>query len=74
MNCLVVDDNLIARTTLKQLVKQDKELVLSGECENAIDAYRKIMEEPVDLLLLDIEMEGMTGIELVRSLGNSSST
>jgi DNA-binding LytR/AlgR family response regulator len=72
MNCLVVDDNLIARTTLKQLVKQDKELVLSGECENAIDAYRKIMEEPVDLLLLDIEMEGMTGIELVRSLGNKN--
>ncbi|GGM94329.1 DNA-binding response regulator [Dyadobacter beijingensis] len=69
MNCLVIDDNIIARTTLKQLVKQDKELVLAGECDNAMDAYRRIIDEPVDLLLLDIEMEGMTGIELVRSLG-----
>lgn len=72
MNCLVIDDNIIARTTLKQLVKQDRDLVLAGECENAMDAYRKIMDEPVDLLLLDIEMEGMTGIELVRSLGSKN--
>nr|WP_295930612.1 LytTR family DNA-binding domain-containing protein [uncultured Dyadobacter sp.] len=72
MNCLVIDDNIIARTTLKQLVKQDRDLVLAGECENAMDAYRKIMDEPVDLLLLDIEMEGMTGIELVKSLGSKN--
>lgn len=72
MNCLVIDDNIIARTTLKQLVKQDRDLVLTGECENAMDAYRKIMDEPVDLLLLDIEMEGMTGIELVKSLGSKN--
>jgi DNA-binding LytR/AlgR family response regulator len=70
MNCLVVDDNIIARTTLKQLVKQDKDLLLVGECDNAMEAYRRIIEEPVDLLLLDIEMEGMTGIELVKSLGD----
>ncbi|WP_353719331.1 LytTR family DNA-binding domain-containing protein [Dyadobacter sp. 676] len=72
MNCLVIDDNVIARTTLKQLVKQDKDLILAGECDNAMDAYRRIMDEPVDLLLLDIEMEGMTGIELVRSLGSKN--
>jgi DNA-binding LytR/AlgR family response regulator len=72
MNCLVIDDNIIARTTLKQLIKHDKELVLVGECDNAMDAYRKIMDEQVDLLLLDIEMDGMTGIELVRSLGSKN--
>ena len=72
MNCLVIDDNIIARTTLKQLVKHDKELVLIGECDNAMDAYRRIMDEQVDLLLLDIEMEGMTGIELVKSLGSKN--
>ncbi len=72
MNCLVIDDNIIARTTLKQLVKHDKELILAGECDNAMDAYRKIMDEQIDLLLLDIEMDGMTGIELVRSLGSKN--
>ncbi|TLV02250.1 LytR/AlgR family response regulator transcription factor [Dyadobacter luticola] len=69
MNCLIIDDNLIARTTLKQLVKKDAGLILLGECENAVEAYQMIINEPVDLLLLDIEMEGMTGIELVKSLG-----
>ncbi|HEV7381637.1 MAG TPA: LytTR family DNA-binding domain-containing protein [Dyadobacter sp.] len=69
MNCLIIDDNIIARTTLKQLVKKDTSLTLAGECADAMEAYQKIMAEPVDLLLLDIEMEDMSGIDLVKSLG-----
>lgn len=69
MNCLIVDDNLIARTTLKQLVRQNPHLVLLRECADAMEAYQAISAETVDLLLLDIEMPGMSGIELVRSLG-----
>src|SRR6476620_3617259 len=68
MNCLVVDDNKIARTTLKQLVSQVSDLQLAGECASAMEAYNLIREKPVDLLLLDIEMPGMTGIELTRNL------
>ena len=72
MNCLIIDDNIIARTTMKQLVRQDKSLTLVGECEDAMEAYQKIMSDPVDLLLLDIEMNGMNGIELVKSLGSKN--
>jgi len=72
MNCLIIDDNVIARTTLKQLVKKDPGLTLLGECADAMEAYQKIMSDPVDVLLLDIEMEGMTGIELVKSLGSKN--
>ena len=72
MNCLIIDDNVIARTTLKQLVKKDPGLTLVGECADAMEAYQKIMSDPVDLLLLDIEMEGMSGIELVKSLGTKN--
>jgi DNA-binding LytR/AlgR family response regulator len=68
MNCLIVDDNKIARTTMKQLVSQVKDLTLLGEYENAIDAYKLIREQNVELLLLDIEMPGMSGIELVKNL------
>jgi DNA-binding LytR/AlgR family response regulator len=68
MKCLVVDDNIIARTTLKQLVSQVSDLQLSGECASAMEAYNLLREKPVDLLLLDIEMPGMTGIELTRNL------
>ncbi|MEO7523705.1 MAG: LytTR family DNA-binding domain-containing protein [Ferruginibacter sp.] len=69
MNCLIIDDNKIARTTMKQLVSQVPELILIAECENATEAYKQIMVNTVDLLLLDIEMPGMDGIELVKNLG-----
>ena len=70
MNALIVDDNKIARTTMKQLVSQVKDMVVTGECANAMDAYNLLQEQPVDIILLDIEMPGMTGLELTRNLGN----
>lgn len=70
MNVVIVDDNKIARTTLKQLATKVKNLVLVAECESAMDAYNVLQEEQVDLILLDIEMPGMTGLELTRNLGN----
>ena len=70
MNCLIVDDNKIARTTMKQLASQVKDIVLVGECANAMDAYNLLQAQQVDLILLDIEMDGMTGLELAKNLGN----
>lgn len=70
MNCLIIDDNKIARTTLKQLASQVKDLQIEGECTNAVEAWNLIQEKPVDLLLLDIEMPGMSGLELTRNLGD----
>lgn len=70
MNCLIIDDNKIARTTLKQLASQVKDLTVIGECSDAMEAWNFIREQPVHLLLLDIEMQGMSGLELTRNLGN----
>ena len=54
---------------MKQLVSQNPDLVLLAECEDATEAYKQIMATTVDLLLLDIEMPGMSGIDLVKNLG-----
>ncbi len=70
MNALIVDDNKIARTTMKQLASQVKDIVITGECANAMDAYNLLQKQPVDIILLDIEMPGMTGLELTKNLGN----
>lgn len=70
MVTLIIDDNEIARTTLAELSGQIKGLVIAAECSSAMEAYNYLQEKPVDLLLLDIEMPGMTGLELTRNLGD----
>jgi DNA-binding LytR/AlgR family response regulator len=60
----------MARMAMKQLVSQVKSLELVKECATAMEAYNIISKEPVDLLLLDIEMPEMTGLELIKNLGN----
>lgn len=68
MKCLIVDDNKIARTTLKQLASQVIDLEVVGDSPSAVDAYNFVRRYPVDLLLLDIEMPGMNGLELTKNL------
>jgi DNA-binding LytR/AlgR family response regulator len=60
----------MARMAMKQLVSQVKDLQLIKECDHAMEAYNAINAAPVDLLLLDIEMPDMTGLELIKNLGN----
>ena len=71
MRILIVDDNIIARTTLKQLASKVHDLEVVGECANASDAYNFLQQAPADLLLLDIEMPGMTGVELVKAVNHN---
>lgn len=70
MNCLIVDDQKIFREVIKRLVEFDPTLVLLASCANAEEAQREILQHKVDLLFLDIRMPGMSGIELVKQLGD----
>lgn len=70
MQTLIVDDNKIARTSMKYLVSQVKDLILAGECANATETVAFLQLHKTDLLLLDIEMPGMSGLELTRNLGD----
>jgi DNA-binding LytR/AlgR family response regulator len=68
MNCLIVDDDKLARTALKQLIAQVDFLTLKEECANPVEAFNYLKKETIDLVFLDVEMPGMTGIELIRNL------
>ncbi len=68
IRCLIVDDNDMARLTLRELVSHANALIVAGECRNAMEAHREISKSRPDLVFLDIEMPGMNGIELLRSL------
>jgi DNA-binding LytR/AlgR family response regulator len=71
MNALIIDDNKIARTTIRQLAGKVAGIHIVGECCDAMEAYDLLNAQPVDLLLLDIEMPGMSGLDLTKNLGNN---
>ena len=68
MRCLIVDDNEMSRISLQNLCSRIEDLEIVSTCEHALEAIDLLKEEDVDLLLLDIEMPDVTGLELVRSL------
>lgn len=68
INCLIVDDEPLARNLLKEYVGKVPYLNLLGTCTNALEAMEALKRQPVDLLFLDIQMPELTGIDFIRSL------
>jgi len=68
MNCIIVDDEPIARDILKTYIEQIPYLVLVANCEDAFEAMKVINEKNIDLIILDINMPRLTGFEMLRSL------
>ncbi|MEK7256589.1 MAG: response regulator transcription factor, partial [Bacteroidota bacterium] len=68
MKCLIVDDNELARTVLRQMASQVPFLEVVGECADGFESLDFLGKQAVDLLLLDVEMPGLSGLEFLRSL------
>lgn len=68
MNCIIVDDEPLAREAVEILVGEYESLCLVGTFNSALSASRFMLETPVDLVFLDIQMPGITGIEFARTI------
>lgn len=68
MNCIIVDDNKIARTTMRHLAGQVNDITIAGDFSDSVEAYQFLKNNRVDIVLLDIEMPGMNGLELTKTL------
>ncbi len=71
LRCLIVDDEPLARQGLQKYVQQIDLLQLVGSAKSAAQASGLLQREPVDLLFLDIEMPGLSGLDFLRTLPNS---
>lgn len=68
INCLVVDDEPIARQGLLEHILQIDFLNPVAECKDALEAATWLQKKPIDLIFLDIQMPKLTGIDFLKSL------
>jgi CheY-like chemotaxis protein len=68
INTLIVDDDPHWRLVIEKFASANPIVQVVGSCASALEAYGKLMENEIDLLICDIEMPDMTGLELVKSL------
>ena len=71
MNCLIVDDEELARELVENYINRLPHLTVVGKCANPFEAIRILQEQPVDLLFLDIQMPELTGVEFLKTLSKA---
>ena len=70
INCLVVDDEPIARSGILEYIEQVDFLYPVDVCKNAIEASIALENNDIDLVFLDIQMPKITGIDFLKNLLN----
>lgn len=68
MNCLIVNDEVIYRSTLKEMISMDPSLNLVAECGDTTEAYKIIMNNQIDLVFLEVNLRDNTGLDLAKTL------
>src|SRR5580765_8829891 len=70
LRCLAIDDEPLALELLEDNISQIPYLKLEGKCSNALEALKFLQDQVVDLIFLDIQMPGLTGLQFIQSLTN----
>ena len=65
---LIADDEPPSRRRMRDLLAEDPEFVLVGECGDGAEAVALLRERPCDLVFLDVQMPGLDGMEVARQL------
>jgi two-component system LytT family response regulator len=66
---IVVDDEELARTVLREMLSAHAEFEIVAECGNGFEAVKAVMEKKPDLLLLDIQMPKLDGFDVLELIG-----
>lgn len=72
LNCAIIDDEPLARNLLESYVAKTPFLNLTGSYGSAVEAIRSLVQEPVQLVFLDIQMPDLNGMDFARTLPPST--
>jgi DNA-binding LytR/AlgR family response regulator len=70
INCLVVDDEPIAREGMMEYIRQIDYLNAFAQCKSAVEAAGLLQKNKIDLIFIDIQMPKLSGIEFVKALAD----
>ena len=73
-NVLIVDDEFLARKLLQEYVQKVESLNLVDCCPDAFKAMETLHREKIDILLLDIQMPDLIGLDLLKTIDNQPAT
>jgi DNA-binding LytR/AlgR family response regulator len=74
LKVLIVEDEPLAREVLENYVGRTPGLEIAASCKHALEAFSILSKQHIDLLLLDINMPEINGIELLKALKNPPAT
>jgi two-component SAPR family response regulator len=70
MRCLIVDDEPLAQQVMEEFAGRVPFLEVAGKCSSATEAIEILRAESIDLILLDIHMPRLSGLDFIGSLHN----
>ncbi|MBI5652267.1 MAG: response regulator transcription factor [Chloroflexi bacterium] len=65
---LIADDHALVREGLKKILKSETDMLVAGEAQNAAEVLEHVKTAPPDIVLLDISMPGMSGLDVLKEL------
>ena len=68
LNCIAIDDEPLALNLLEDNISKLSYLNLVATCSDAFEATKMLQENKIDLMFIDIQMPGLTGLEFIKSL------
>ncbi len=72
LRVLIADDELMARKRLQRLLGALDSVEIAGECVDGIEVLKRVADTAVDVVLLDIHMPKLSGVEAFDLLGNTA--
>jgi len=70
IKCIIVEDELLAQQVIQNHLQKIDQFELVAVCNNAAEAMETLKYQEVDLMFLDIQLPGITGMNFLRSLVN----